>query len=113
MKPDLLKIRVDDNLGTSPKMPEPAWRATIAEAHARKLPIAVHVFYLADAKATLIAGADLFVLASEFEGLAVAMMEALALGLPIVDTAVPGIRGEVQVSVVREDDLAYHLPVRL
>jgi imidazolonepropionase-like amidohydrolase len=40
-------------------MPEPAWRAAIAEAHARKLPIAVHVFYLADAKATLHAGADL------------------------------------------------------
>ena len=59
MKPDLLKIRVDDNLKTALKMGEPAWRAAIAEAHARKLPIAVHVFYLADAKATLAAGADL------------------------------------------------------
>ena len=59
MKPDLLKIRVDDNLGTSRKMPEAAWRATIEEAHARKLPIAVHVYWLADAKATLLAGADL------------------------------------------------------
>jgi imidazolonepropionase-like amidohydrolase len=59
MKPDLLKIRVDDNLGTAQKMGEPAWRAAINEAHARKLPIAVHVFYLADAKATLAAGADL------------------------------------------------------
>lgn len=59
MKPDLLKIRVDDNLGTAPKMAEPAWRAAIEEAHASKLPIAVHVYYLADAKATLLAGADL------------------------------------------------------
>jgi imidazolonepropionase-like amidohydrolase len=59
MKPDLLKIRVDDNLGTSRKMGEPAWRAAIAEAHARKLPIAVHIYWLADAKATLAAGADL------------------------------------------------------
>jgi imidazolonepropionase-like amidohydrolase len=59
MKPDLLKIRVDDNLGTSRKMPEAAWRATIEEAHARKLPIAVHVYWLADAKATLLAGADM------------------------------------------------------
>jgi imidazolonepropionase-like amidohydrolase len=59
MKPDLLKIRVDDNLGTSRKMPEAAWRATIAEAHARKLPVAVHIYWLADAKATLLAGADL------------------------------------------------------
>ena len=59
MKPDLLKIRVDDNLGTSRKMPEAAWRAAIAEAHARKLPIAVHIYWLADAKATLLAGADM------------------------------------------------------
>ena len=59
MKPDLIKIRVDDNLGTSRKMPEPAWRAVIEEAHARKLPVAVHVYWLADAKATLLAGADM------------------------------------------------------
>ena len=59
MKPDLLKIRVDDNLGTSRKMPEPAWRAVIEEAHARELPIAVHIYWLADAKATLLAGADM------------------------------------------------------
>jgi imidazolonepropionase-like amidohydrolase len=59
MKPDLIKIRVDDNLGASRKMPEPAWRAVIEEAHARKLPVAVHIYWLADAKATLSAGADL------------------------------------------------------
>ena len=59
MKPDLLKIRVDDNLGTGRKMPEPAWRAVIEEAHARKLPVAVHIYWLADAKATLEAGADM------------------------------------------------------
>ena len=59
MKPDLLKIRVDDNLGSSKKMPEDAWRATIARAKELKLPIAVHVFYLADAKATLMAGASI------------------------------------------------------
>ena len=59
MKPDLLKIRVDDNLGTSRKMPEPAWRAAIETAHARKLPVAVHIYWLADAKAVLLAGADM------------------------------------------------------
>jgi imidazolonepropionase-like amidohydrolase len=59
MKPDVIKIRVDDNLGTSRKMPEPAWRAVIEEAHARKLPVAVHIYWLADAKATLDAGADM------------------------------------------------------
>ena len=39
---------------------------------------------------------DVFVLASGFEGLAVSMMEALALGLPVVATAVPGIEGEIR-----------------
>ena len=58
MKPDLLKIRVDDNLGTGRKMPEAAWRATIDQAHAGNLKIAVHIYSLADAKATLAAGAD-------------------------------------------------------
>jgi len=59
MKPDVLKIRVDDNLGSSRKMPEAAWRAVVSESDARKLPLAVHIYYLADAKATLLAGADL------------------------------------------------------
>ena len=58
MKPDLLKIRIDDNLGTSKKMPDEAWRATIARAEELKLPVATHIFYLADAKAALMAGAD-------------------------------------------------------
>jgi imidazolonepropionase-like amidohydrolase len=59
MKPDLLKIRIDDNLGGSRKMPEEAWRATITRADELKLPVAVHIFYLADAKAALLAGADI------------------------------------------------------
>jgi imidazolonepropionase-like amidohydrolase len=58
IKPDLLKIRIDDNLGSTRKMPEDAWRATIARSEALKLPIATHIFYLADAKAALSAGAD-------------------------------------------------------
>lgn len=58
MKPDLLKIRVDDNLGSTRKMPEPAWRAVIDEAHQRNLKVAVHIYSLADAKATLEGGAD-------------------------------------------------------
>jgi len=55
-KPDLLKIRIDDNLGSVKKMPDQAWRATIARAGELKLPIATHIFYLADAKAALTAG---------------------------------------------------------
>jgi imidazolonepropionase-like amidohydrolase len=56
MKPDFIKIRIDDNLGSSRKMPEDAWRATIERAKELKLPVAVHIFYLADAKAALLAG---------------------------------------------------------
>jgi imidazolonepropionase-like amidohydrolase len=58
MKVDLVKIRVDDTLGTVKKMPSEIYRAVIDEAHKRGLRVAVHVFYLADAKAVLDAGAD-------------------------------------------------------
>lgn len=58
MKPDLLKIRIDDTLGTSKKMPEAAWRAALARAQEHHLRVAAHIFYLADAKAVLQAGSD-------------------------------------------------------
>ena len=56
LTPDLIKVRVDDNLGTSKKMPEVAWRATLERATAAKLTLAAHIFYLADAKALAQAG---------------------------------------------------------
>ncbi len=56
LKPDLLKIRVDDNLGSSKKMPEVAWRATLERAKAAGLTLAAHIFYLSDAKALAEAG---------------------------------------------------------
>jgi imidazolonepropionase-like amidohydrolase len=59
MKPDLIKIRIDDNLGSARKMPEEAWRAAIERAHELGLPVATHIFYLADAKAALLAGSNL------------------------------------------------------
>jgi imidazolonepropionase-like amidohydrolase len=59
MKVDIVKIRVDDNLGTTPKMEPAVYRAVINEAHKVNLPVAVHLFYLDDAKAVLDAGADL------------------------------------------------------
>ncbi|MGH9835353.1 MAG: amidohydrolase family protein [Blastocatellia bacterium] len=57
-KPDIIKIRVDDNLGASAKMPPEVYRAIIDEAHQRGLRVAAHIFYLEDAKDALRAGAD-------------------------------------------------------
>jgi len=59
MKVNMIKIRVDDNLGTTPKMAPDIYRAVIDESHKRGFRTAVHLFYLADAKSVLDAGADL------------------------------------------------------
>jgi imidazolonepropionase-like amidohydrolase len=58
MKTDIVKIRVDDNLGTTPKMRPDIYKAVIDQAHKRNMRVAVHLFYLEDAKAVLDAGAD-------------------------------------------------------
>lgn len=57
-KVDFVKIRVDDNLGTTPKMTPEVYRAVIDEAHAKGMRVATHLYYLADAKALVRAGAD-------------------------------------------------------
>ena len=56
---DLIKIRVDDNLGASQKMPSDVYAAVIETAHERGLRLAAHLYYLDDAKGLLEAGADL------------------------------------------------------
>jgi len=58
MKVDIIKIRVDDNLGATPKMAPAIYKAVIDEAHKRGMRVAVHLFYLEDAKGVLDAGAD-------------------------------------------------------
>jgi imidazolonepropionase-like amidohydrolase len=58
MKVDIVKIRVDDNLGTTPKMAPEIYKAVIDQAHKKGLRVAVHLFYLEDAKQVLDAGAD-------------------------------------------------------
>jgi imidazolonepropionase-like amidohydrolase len=58
-KADIVKIRVDDNLGTTPKMPAEIYRVVIDEAHKRGLRVAAHLFYLTDAKSLLASGVDL------------------------------------------------------
>jgi len=55
---DFVKIRVDDNLGTTPKMSPEVYRAVIEESHRLSLPVAAHLYYLEDARALLHAGAD-------------------------------------------------------
>ena len=55
---DIIKIRVDDNLGTAQKMPPAVYAAVIDEAHKRGMRVASHLFYLSDAKSLLAAGTD-------------------------------------------------------
>ena len=58
-KVDIVKIRVDDNLGTVPAMSPELYRAVIDEAHKRGMRVATHLFYLGDARLLLAAGSDL------------------------------------------------------
>ncbi|MCC3860188.1 amidohydrolase family protein [Pseudemcibacter aquimaris] len=59
MGANYIKMRLDDNLGRSQKMPYELFDALLDQAHNRRLPLAVHLFYLDDAKYILRAGADL------------------------------------------------------
>jgi imidazolonepropionase-like amidohydrolase len=55
---DIVKIRVDDNLGATAKMTPEIYRAVISAAHERGLRVATHLFYLEDARDLLAAGTD-------------------------------------------------------
>lgn len=57
--PDLIKIWLDDLLGTAPKVKPEIYRAVIDEAHRLGLRVACHIYYLEDAKAILRAGVDI------------------------------------------------------
>ena len=59
-----------------------------------------------DDPARVLAACDVFVLASQFEGLPLALMEALAMGLPIVATSSAGVR-----ECVTDDQEALLVPV--
>ena len=56
---DLMKIRVDDQLGTTPKMAEKVYRAVINRSHELGYKIAAHMYYLEDARKLLYAQADM------------------------------------------------------
>jgi imidazolonepropionase-like amidohydrolase len=59
-KPDAIKIWVDDRNGSVKKLSPALYRAVIDEAHKRHLRVIVHVYYLADARDLVEAGADGF-----------------------------------------------------
>lgn len=59
MNPNFIKIRVDDNLGRTPKMPPDIYRSFSQRASHHNIPLAVHAYYLEDSKAVVEAGADL------------------------------------------------------
>jgi imidazolonepropionase-like amidohydrolase len=59
-KPDFVKIWVDDRNGTVQKLSPALYRAIIDEAHKHGLRVIVHVYYLADARDLVEAGADGF-----------------------------------------------------
>lgn len=57
-KPDIVKVRVDDFLGTRPKMSPEVYQAVIDEAHKNGYRTAAHVVLLDDAKGVLRAGVN-------------------------------------------------------
>ena len=78
-KPDVVKIWVDDRNGTVRKLSPSLYRAIIDEAHKHGLRVVVHVYYLADARDLVEAGADGFlhlVRDEEMDAALVAKMKA-------------------------------------
>lgn len=57
-KTDIMKFRLDDNLGRTAKMPPQAYAAILDEAHKKGMRVAVHIVTQSDAKAVLRLGAD-------------------------------------------------------
>lgn len=60
LKPDMIKMWVDDMGGTTEKIKPEVYRAIITEAHNHGIPVAAHLYYLADAHDLLDAGVDIF-----------------------------------------------------
>jgi len=58
MKPEFVKIWVDDRGGTKKTLTPPLYRAVIDEAHKHDVPVGVHNVTLADAKELMRAGVD-------------------------------------------------------
>jgi imidazolonepropionase-like amidohydrolase len=76
-KPDAIKIWVDDRNGTVKKLSPALYRAIIDEAHKHNLRVIVHVYYLADARDLVEAGADGFLHLVRDEEMDVALVERM------------------------------------
>jgi len=57
---DIIKVWVDDRMGTYPKLSPEIYGAAIDEAHANNLRAVAHLYYLADAKELVRRGIDAF-----------------------------------------------------
>ncbi len=57
-KTDIVKFRLDDNLGAGTKMPPEVYSVILDEAHRKGMQVAVHAVYLSDVKAVSKLGAD-------------------------------------------------------
>ena len=60
MKPDVIKMWVDDFWGQFPTMKEEVYTAIINEAHKQGIRVASHVYHIADARKLVAAGVDIF-----------------------------------------------------
>jgi imidazolonepropionase-like amidohydrolase len=58
LKPDFIKIWVDDFWGQYPKMPPEIYKAIIDEAHKSGLRVAAHLYHLDDARSLVASGVD-------------------------------------------------------
>ena len=59
-KPDIIKIWIDERMGTVTKLAPDLYAAVIDEAHRNKLRVTAHIFALEDAKGAIKAGLDAF-----------------------------------------------------
>src|SRR6516165_10305606 len=77
-KTDIVKIRIDDQLGTAAPMAPVVYSAIIDEAHKKGMRMAVHVVKLSDAKAVLRLGVNLIahsVRDEELDGETIALLK--------------------------------------
>ena len=75
--PNLIKVWVDDNLHTLPKMDPAIYAAVIEEAHTKHLRVAAHVYYLEDAKRLVQDGVDILAHSIRDQPVDTAMLSAL------------------------------------